>query len=132
MKTLKIIDILSYISTKSFDKLPEEIKYKGRIFKLNRDRDYISTTSGLPLAKYLDNVLELELNSEVEILKENGELEDIEELKIDDDFGGDFLINDDGNKCHISSHDKTIINRINKIIRNQKKMIERLKYEDSE
>lgn len=63
----------------------------------------------------------------IKILDEEDKFEDVEELKLDGDFGGDFLINDEGNKCHISSHDKTIVNRINKVIKNQNKIIERLK-----
>lgn len=65
----------------------------------------------------------------IEILEDEEEFEDIEELEFDADFGGDFLINDEGNKCKIASHDKTIINRLNKVIKNQKKIIERLENE---
>ena len=66
------------------------------------------------------------INDEIEILDEEDEFIDIEELKLDGDFGGYFLINDEGNKCHISSYDKTIVRRINKVIKNQKKIIERI------
>lgn len=65
----------------------------------------------------------------IEILEDEEEFEDIEELEFDADFGGDFLINDEGNRCKIASHDKTIINRLNKVIKNQKKLIERLENE---
>lgn len=130
MKTLKIIDIFCYISTRSFDKLPEEIKYKGRIFRLNSDRDYISTTSGLSLAKYLDGgALETELNSEAEILEKNDEFEDIEE------FVERLCLDRD----EITSIERATRKQVNEnrdmimqLIKNQKKIIERLNNENSE
>ena len=70
------------------------------------------------------------IESENDEILDEEEFEDIEELKLDGDFGGDFLINDEGNKCYISSHDKTIVRRINKVIKNQKKIIERLNKEN--
>lgn len=123
---MKIIDLLNKIA--NGEEVPKEIKIKtseGTIapFYLSDD-EYINNYTGHSLLECLD---EFQLTDK--ILYEEDEFEDIEELKLDGDFGGDFLINDEGNRCHISSHDKTIVNRINKVIKNQKRIIERLKDE---
>lgn len=114
-KKIKIIDLLCYMSIGDYDKLPERFCFKGVTFKLNENKNYVSTTSGLLLTKYLDNdSLEIDLNAEAEvdeeILDEEDEFEDIEEI--------DNLY---------SMYNYFI--PINKLIKNQKKIIERLKDE---
>ena len=121
MKTNKIsyYELLGIIKDGKYPR----IRYKDSIFHWDRF-DYVDDDDDeLKSIIYTTNWFEPLL----EIIED--EFEDIEELKLDADFGGDFLINDEGNRCHISSHDKTIINRINKVIKNQKKIIERIKEE---
>ena len=80
-KKIKIIDLLCYMSIGDYDRLPERFCFKGVTFKLNENKNYVSTTSGLLLTKYLDNdLLEIDLNSEIETLNEEDEFEDIEEF----------------------------------------------------
>ena len=116
------IDIYILLGLVKDGKAPKKIKYENREYYLYDNKSYLSTDK----TRFFDKIYFSDLNIEVEILDEE-EFEYIEELKLDGDFGGDFLINDEGNKCHISSHDKTIVRRINKVIKNQKKIIERLK-----
>ena len=126
MNKIKVIDLLNMIS--KGEEVQKKIKYN--------DDEYIHIDNYCYFCEETNEILSQNtyaefsrLNDEVEILDEE-EFEDIEELKLDGDFGGDFLINDEGNKCYISSHDKTIVRRINKVIKNQKKIIERLNKEN--
>ena len=125
-KKIKIIDLLCYMSIGGYDKLPERFCFKGVTFKLNENKNYVSTTSGLLLTKYLDNdLLEIDLNTEAkvdeEILDEEDEFEDIEELNLDKD---ELL-----QKVIITAQDYVIEGKINELIKNQKKIISRLKDE---
>ena len=128
MNKIKVIDLLNMIS--KGEEVPKRIRLFGDEFKIEDNEYYSVYTSELLISYFGEDYLRAELNDEIEILDEE-EFEDIEELKLDGDFGGDFLINDEGNKCHISSHDKTIVRRINKVIKNQKKIIERIENEKS-
>ena len=118
-KKIKIIDLLCYISIGDYSGLPERFCFKGVTFKLNENKNYVSTTSGLLLTKYLDNdYLEMDLNSEIEILDEEDEFEDIEEIPFDN-----------GMKTYdISTYHQIerMTYAINDLINNQKKIIERL------
>ena len=118
-KKIKIIDLLCYISIGDYSELPERFCFKGVTFKLNENKNYVSTTSGLLLTKYLDNdYLEMDLNSEIEILDEEDEFEDIEEIPFDN-----------GMKTYdISTYHQIerMTYAINDLINNQKKIIERL------
>lgn len=61
----------------------------------------------------------------IEIIDDN--FEEIKEIELDADFSGDYLLNDYGNRCKLSSHDITMIRRINKLIKNQRILINKLK-----
>ena len=119
MKTIKIIDLLNKIA--NGEELPNRIKhcgagYKHIYFDLYKSHDYEDTLSGDLL--FADRIIIQEhLNDEVEILDEEDEFEDIEE--IDDTKLG----------CYINSVDSVLLKRINDLIKNQKKIIERLKEE---
>lgn len=127
-KKIKIIDLLCYMSIGGYDKLPERFCFKGVTFKLNENKNYVSTTSGLLLTKYLDNdLLEIDLNAEAEvdeeILDEEDEFEDIEEIPFDN-----------GMKTYdISTYHQIerMTYAINDLINNQKKIIERLNNRDN-
>lgn len=111
---IKIIDILCYISTGDYDKLPNEFKYRDKYFLLNKDNgyDYWSDEIGGWFSVEflgLDN-----LNDEVEILDEEDKFEDIEE----------FVFGEVEDAAHYEMKDK-----INQLIKNQKKIISRLKEE---
>ena len=116
-KKIKIIDLLCYMSIGDYDKLPERFCFKGVTFKLNKNKNYVSTTSGLLLTKYLDNdYLEMDLNSEIKTLDEEDEFEDIDTIIA--------LYNPTLNDSNFRS-------KINQLIKNQKKIIERLKKQDN-
>lgn len=115
-KKIKIIDILCYISIGDYDKLPKRIRYRyGYLYKDftfdGESLNYISEKDFL----FGEDITAM-LNHEVEILNEEDEFEDIEEV----DLG---ILNDQ------SSKNREFKNRINQLIKNQKKIIERLKDE---
>ena len=125
---MKVIDLLNKIA--NGEEVPKKIKknweYEYKYDGFRNEYHYMNHENKRFDEEWLIFSI---INDEIEILDEE-EFEDIEELKLDGDFGGDFLINDEGNKCYISSHDKTIVRRINKVIKNQKKIIERLNKEN--
>ena len=115
MKKIKIIDILCYISLGEYNKIPKKIKWTDGTWKYDdRMQDY--TNGYLTLFEQLKNIITEEfLNNEVEILDEEDEFEDIEEIN---------------NAYYHESQDRinqTFKLAINDLIKNQKKIIERLK-----
>ena len=122
-KKIKIIDILCYISVGEYDKLPEEFEYAGYCWFLclscltyeTKDEN----NEEINLYDYLAR--NGDLNDEVEILDSEDEFEDIEELNLDKD---ELL-----QKVIITAQDYVIEGKINELIKNQKKIISRLKDE---
>ena len=120
-KKIKIIDLLCYISIGDYAKLPEEFKYAGYYWFWclscltyeTRDENNEETNLYDYLARNGD------LNDEVEILDEEDEFEDIEELSFKDLA---ISINETYN-----DNVDVLMNKINELIKNQKKIIERLK-----
>ena len=117
-KKIKIIDILCYISIGDFENLPKKIKFKNNIYEYRGD-DYsciFQNSKELWLFSdgYTNKTMWLGefLNYELEILDEEDEFEDIEELD---------------NITPVYNYFITI----NKLIKNQKKTIERLNNERS-
>ena len=112
MKTIKIIDLLNKIA--NGEEMPNKIKHCGAgynhiYFDVYKSHDYEDTLSGDLL--FADRVIIQEhLNDEVEILDEEDEFEDIKELDV--------------NKFHDIDE---LTYKIDSIIKNQKKIIERLK-----
>lgn len=117
MKTIKIIDILCYISLGEYDKIPKKIKWRDGIWKYDdRMQDY--TNGHLMLFEQLKIIRTKEfLNDEVEILDEEDEFEDIKEIPIP-------IIESNDNARILKVEIK-----LDKLIRNQKKIIETLKKE---
>lgn len=111
---IKIIDILCYISTGEFDKMPNKVKWRDGIWEYDdRMQDY--TNGHLMLFEQLKIIKTKEfLNDEVEILDIEDEFEDIEEIEI--------------KEIEESSH-LEFKERINSLINNQKKILELLKEE---
>lgn len=105
MKTIKIIDLQK--------ELPYKFKWKDNVYKLDGER-YFRVGDNWEPTFYL-----FQLDEEVEILDEEDEFEDIEELNLDTD---ELL-----QKVVITAQDYVIEGKINEIIKNQKKIIERLK-----
>ncbi len=114
LKTIKIIDILCYISIEEKDKIPKRVKWRDSIWEYDdRIQDYAN--GHLMLFEQLKIIRTKEfLNDEVEILDEEDEFEDIEELNFSGDGHADYV---------------SMIPIVNKTIRNQKKIIERLNNE---
>lgn len=146
-KKIKIIDILCCISTGDYDMLPKKIKYEEIEWNLDTNNyckaDYTDGNQYM-IADYIDKhfIIQEILNDEVEILDEEDEFEDIEWLDV-------ALLGQCDNWLRCPTNEVTkqdielnpyIINnirentlefqhKINELIKNQKKIIERLKDE---
>lgn len=115
MKTIKIIDLLNKIA--NGEEVPYKIIYGNHIYTYNSEvQDYdINDNCEFLLERlfsYKDTseILELEL----EIQDEEDEFEDIEEMNLDVD-------------CTCEWNFGEVYDTINQLIKNQKKIIERLK-----
>lgn len=115
-KKIKIIDLLCYTANGDFDKLPKEIMYEGEMWTFNNSsNDYFSKYNDDSLyARYCEEMcIDRFLNDEVEILDEEDEFEDIEELMEIDTR--------ETSNCICKIQDK-----INDLIKNQKKIISKI------
>lgn len=108
MKTIKIIDIFYG----KYDKLPKKVKALDEIWIYDEIAGCHKNKDCVRLYKRLDEFYTLSdwLNFEVEILDEEDEFEDIEELDNLYPFYNYFIV-------------------MNKLIKNQKKIIDKLKEE---
>lgn len=119
MKTIKIIDLLNKIA--NGEEVPKKVSINGGIHGIDvweyeeNSKDYISSSDVLLL---YSGMTSNHLNDEVEILDEENEFENIEELNLDTD---ELL-----KKVVITAQDYVIEGKINQLIKNQKKIIERL------
>lgn len=123
MKTIRIIDLLNKIA--NGEEVPKEIKIKtskGTIapFYLSDD-EYINNYTGYSLLECLD---EFQLTDK--ILYEEDEFEDIEEITI-----RDTTIGFPNGEWTARNMDKAFAIKINQLIKNQNKIIERLQHENS-
>lgn len=117
-KTIKIIDLYNIIAD---GQIPKKIKYNTRIYEYDAEQDDYSTFVISHYEYLLDDInVTSQLNDEVEILDED-EFIDIEELDVEcDDCGridGIYMARPEVEERKI----------INDLIKNQKKIIERLK-----
>lgn len=121
MKTIKIIDLLCYISISDYDKIPKKVKWRDDVWEYDdRMQDY--TNGHLMLFEQLKIIKTKEfLNDEVEILDEEDEFEDIEEI---------YFSVYEQERLEETVLDK-IEERVNQLIKNQKKIIERLNNQDN-
>ncbi len=120
MKTIKIIDLLNKIA--NGEEVPKKIKWHNRIYIYNKYND-CSYYEEYDTKCMWSGYCFLILNDEVEILDEE-EFEDIEEKSVYMDFSCDYW-----KQAQIDELADTLTRyelAIKKIIRNQKKIIERL------
>jgi hypothetical protein len=124
-KTITIYELLGLIKE---GKAPKKVKHKGIIYILNEvNQDYENLEEEYDLIADLCLNHIHWLNRMVEILDEtDDEFEDIEEIT-----SGERNIHSFDN-TQIRTDIDVLIDYINKLIRNQKKIIERLNGEDNE
>lgn len=125
MKTIKIIDLLNKIA--NGEEVPKKIRYDYETYELTdtllnyfgyeNDNDLLSVISGD------------ELNELVEILDEENEFEDIESFGVH--YSWDYIDykNIEELKKYVNKDFQNIFDTLDKLIKNQKKIIERLKDE---
>ena len=119
-KTIKIIDLYNIIAD---GQIPKKIKYNTRIYEYDAEQDDYSTFVISHYEYLLDDInVTSQLNDEVEILDED-EFIDIEELDVECD--GDGRI--DG--IYMARQEVEERKIINDLIKNQKKIIKKLREE---
>ena len=125
---MKIIDLLNKIA--KGEEVPKKIDYNREIFIYNEalkryvnEIDKYSDSSTYCLGGYF--ALDMSLDHEVKVLEEveDKEYEDIKTIRIDENG---YLHSAFGS-CKGRKVDVDIANKINTLIRNQKKIIERIK-----
>ena len=126
MKTIKIIDLLNKMA--NGEELPKLIKWRGVKFYLTNKNDYDDyvNDNGCSLFRHdteFYTSLDL-LNDEVEILDEEDEFEDVEELPHFDFKKFKSMSAEERFYATINEYDV-----LDKLIKNQKKIIERLNNE---
>ena len=122
MNKIKVVDLLNMIN--KGEELPKKIRLFGEEFKI-KDNEYYSVHTSNPLISYFgEDYLRAELNDEVEILDEE-EFEDIEEITI-----RDKIIGFPNGEWTARNMDKAFSIKINQLIKNQKKIIEKLNKEN--
>lgn len=130
MKTIKIIDLLTdlfcYRETNP-EWLPKRVRFNGETF-IFKDNVYCNEDNGENIMLYINHTLDLRVQAE--ILDEEDEFEDIEEIT-ENIFFDMVEKNDDGSVTvpYLTKVDTMIVDKINQLIKNQKKIIERLKNE---
>lgn len=122
-KTIKIIDLLNdlfdYRETMPY-KLPKKIKFNNVEFEF-KDMSYYSK-EGNNIMSYIDHTLDLIVQAE---LLDEEEFEDIEEITI-----RDKTIGFPNGEWTARNMDKAFSIKINQLIKNQKKIIERINKEN--
>ena len=127
-KTITIYELLGLIKD---GKAPKKIKYEYLIYELTPERNDYYCKNEMRWFTNEINSLGV-LNDEVEILDEE-EFEDIEKLDIEDNAmnRSERYIRKSNNKLvTLSASDYVLANKINQLIKNQKKIIERINKEN--
>lgn len=116
-KTITMYELLGMVKD---GKAPKKIKYENREYYLYDNKSYLSTDK----TRFFDRIYFCDLNIEVEILDEE-EFEDIEEITI-----RDKTIGFPNGEWTARNMDKAFSIKINQLIKNQKKIIERINKEN--
>lgn len=117
-KTITIYELLGLIKD---GKAPKMIKYKDNNY-IFTGYDYrcILTDIEKGFVEYwlignYNQELNFLLNEKIEILEEDKPI--IEKIEIEEDFVcNKYIENEHGARCHIKSHDKIIIDKLNEVI----------------
>ena len=122
---MKVISIYELLGMVKDGKAPKKIKYENREYYLYDNKSYLSTDK----TRFFDRIYFCDLNIEVEILDEE-EFEYIDKLDIEDNAmnrSERYIRKSDNKLVTLSVSDYVLANKINQLIKNQKKIIERLK-----
>lgn len=133
MNKIKVIDLLNMIS--KGEEVPKRIRLFGEEFK-KEDNGYYSVCTSNPLISYFgEDYLRAELNDEIEILDEE-EFIDIEETTLNGEKLGYGVLSkwlgskQTDNEAKLCSSIECLGITLNLLIKNQKKIIERLNKEN--
>ena len=121
-KKITIYELLGLIKD---GKAPKKIKYENSEYYLYDNKSYLSTDK----TRFFDKIYFSDLNIEVEILDEE-EFEYIDKLDIEDNAmnrSERYIRKSNNEFATLSVPDYVLANKINQLIKNQKKIIERLK-----
>ena len=134
MKVISIYELLGLIKD---GKAPKKIKYENREYYLYDNKSYLSTdkTRFFDRIYFGEDYLRAKLNNEVEILDEE-EFEDIEEITLNGEKLGYGVLSEwlgskqTDNEVKLCSSIECLGVTLNLLIKNQKKIIERLNKEN--
>lgn len=121
-KEITIYELLGLIKD---NKEPKKIKYNYVVYEykeIPEGTGYVNEYDNhkIWLANKIDIDDKEKLNSKIEILEED---KDIEELKIENDNPTHFYIRDEkGTKCGMTKHSKMIAEKLNEVIREVNKL----------
>lgn len=129
-KTITMYELLGLIKD---GKAPKKIKYENREYYLYDNKSYLSTdkTRFFDRIYFGEDYLRAELNNEVEILDEE-EFEDIEEITLNGEKLGYGILSkwlgskQTDNEAKLCSSIECLGITLNLLIKNQKKIIERI------
>lgn len=120
-KTITMYELLGMVKD---GKAPKKIKYENREYYLHDNKSYLSTDK----TRFFDRIYFCDLNIEVEILDEE-EFEDIDKLDIEDNAmnrSERYIRKSNNTFVTLSVPDYVLANKINQLIKNQKKIISKL------
>lgn len=113
---MKVIDL--YLKYSRGEKIPKKVKYEDIIYTYDEEaNDYVNDDYPNGLMDIMDR-LDF-LNIEIEIIEEDKEIEEIDMIRNNID---NYYIIKDGKQYQLSRHDTVIINKINELVREVKKI----------
>ena len=112
-KEITIIDLLNKIA--NGEEVPKKIRYDGNDYYFcNPCRTYeiieSSELCGKDLYDLLDN-----LNDKVEIIEEDNKIGKLD-IRTDINTGNNFILNEHGKRCYLTTHSKIIAEKVNELI----------------
>ena len=129
MKNKEIAFMIVLLDLMADKKAPKKISYDNLEWKYDKKiNDYYSKENdALLFREYIKECYMDVLNDTFIIFpEENDKWEDIEELNIENDGHNDFIKNEYDTRCSLTKHSKIIAEKVNKLIKNQKYLKERL------
>lgn len=121
---MKIIDLLIKINNFNNGKnesLPNKIKFYDKYY-IWYDNEYTENEGYClePLKADSNSFLEIntvyDLNKEVEIIKEDKEIEKLDIMSDEATPNSYYILNEHGTKCYLTKHSKVIADRVNLLI----------------
>ena len=127
------ITVYELIGLIRFGEQPKAIEYNEELYIWDEAPDrsnwYYSEPLGVALCVAIDKK---GLDTKVKVVEkvEDNELEIIDELVMghpQDNPSNMYILNEHGNKCYLTKHSRMIAEKLNEVIRNQRKIVSEIK-----